>query len=113
MKKCFNGRDFQLWEYNVSHGQMLVRSPKSPTQSVNVDIAFVGVEYVDLPRHLRGLEIDDPTAAEVACAAERLGKSTKAKEVTVLIAGSKRYLVVATFVKVTESDMEIFDSPFH
>jgi hypothetical protein len=113
MKKHFNGRDFQLWEYNVSHGQMLVRSPKSPTQSVNVDITFSGVEYVDLPRHLRGREIDDPTAAEVACAAKRLGKPIKAKEVTVLKAGSNRYLIVATFIKVTESEMEMFDSPFH
>ena len=113
MKKRFNGRNFQLWEYNVSHGQMLVRSPKNPTQSVNVDITFAGVEYVDLPRHLRGLEIDNPTPAEVACAAERLGKPIKAKEVTVLKAGSKRHLIVATFVKVTEADMEMFDSPFH
>lgn len=112
MNKRFDGRVFQLWEYRVSHGQMLVRSPKSPTQEVNVDIAFVDVEYVDLPRYLREVEIDDPTETDIAFAVDRPGKQVEAKAITVLKAKGKRYIVVATAAKVTESDMDIFESPF-
>ena len=112
LNKQFNGLVFQLWEYRVSHGQMLVRSPKSPTQEVNVDIAFAGVEYVDLPRYLRELEIDGPTEADVAFAVERLGKPVEAKAITVIKSNGKRHIVVAEAVKVTESDMDIFESPF-
>jgi len=112
MKKHFGKRVFQVWEYRVSHGQMLVRSPKSPTEEINVDIAFAGVEYMDLPRYLHELEIDEPTEADVAFAMDRLGKPVERKTVTVLKAGPKRHVVVAAAVKVTESDMDIFESPF-
>lgn len=112
MKKQFNGLVFQLWEYRVSHGQMLVRSPKSPTQQTNVDIAFVGVEYVDLPRYLPELEIAEPTEGDIAFAKDRLGKPAEAKSITVLKVKGKRYVVVAAALKVTESDMDIFESPF-
>jgi hypothetical protein len=113
MKKYLGGRVFQLWEYRVSHGMMLVRSPMSPTEKMNVDIMFAGVEYLDLPRFLRELEIDDPTDADIAFAIDRLGKPLKNKQVIVLKAGSKRYVVVAAGVKVVESDMGMFESPFH
>jgi hypothetical protein len=112
MKKQFNGLTFQLWEYRVSHGQMLIRSPKSPTQEVNVDIAFAGVEYVDLPRYLRDLEIDEPVEADIAFAVDRLGKPVEAKAITVLKVSGKRHVVVAAVANVSESDMDIFESPF-
>ncbi len=112
MKKQFNGFVFQLWEYRVSHGQMLVRSPKSPTQDVNVDIVFAGVEYVDLPRYLRELEIDEPTEADIAFAVDRLGKPVEANAITVLTAKGKPHIVVAAALNVGESDMDIFESPF-
>lgn len=112
MKRQFNGFVFQFWEYRVSHGQLLVRSPKSPTQASNVDIAFAGVEYVDLPRYLRELEIDEPEEADIAFAEHRLGRPIEAKAVFVLKVEGKRHIVVAAAVRVTESDMDIFESPF-
>jgi hypothetical protein len=111
MRKQFHGREFQFWEYRVSHGQVLLRSPKSPTQKVNVDILFAGVEYVDLPRHLPDLEIDDATEGDIAFAADRLGKLVDTKAITVVKTGSRRHVVVAVAVKVMESDMDIFESP--
>lgn len=113
MKKQFHDHVFQLWEFRVSHGQMLVRSPKGPAQQVNIDIMFSGVEYMDLPRYLRSLEIDEPRDTDIAFAAERLGKLVDAKAVTVLKSGKNRHVVVATAVKVAESSMDIFESPFH
>ena len=112
MNKQFNGRDFQFWEYRVSHGQLLIRSPKSPTQDVNVDLVFAGVEYAALPRHLLELKIEDATELDVSVVAERLGRPVKKNTITILIAQGTRHIVVAAAVKVAESNMDIFDSPF-
>lgn len=113
MSAHFTERVFQLWEYRVSHGQMLIRSPKDQVHKANVDIVFAGVEYVDLPRYLHGLEIDDPTQADIAFAADRLGKPVEAKAVTVLKVGPTRHIVVAAAIKVVESNTDIFASPLH
>ena len=112
MKKTFAGRSFQPWEYRVSHGQLLVRSPRQSGLTQNVDLIFAGVEYVDLPRHLLDLELSDATAEDVAHAAERLGRAVDGRKVTVLTCQGRRHLVVATAVVVRESEMDIFDSPF-
>jgi LmbE family N-acetylglucosaminyl deacetylase len=36
-------RDFKLWDYRVSHAQLLLRSPMSPDRGTNVDVQFWGV----------------------------------------------------------------------
>lgn len=50
-------RRFQLWEYRVSHGSLLIRSPRGVGFSQNVDFVFVGVEYLAVPRVFRGLAL--------------------------------------------------------
>ena len=112
MKTNFPGRSFQLWEYKVSHGHMLVRSPKHSGTPKNIDIMFAGVEYADLPRHFAELEIEEPKQADLSFAQERLGKPVEARSVTVLKGGNRRHVVVAATVKIAESDMDIFESPF-
>lgn len=112
MKTIFAGRKFQLWQYRVSHGELLIRSPKNGGNRRNMDLMFVGVEYVDLPRFLPDLEVDDPLDEDLSRAQERLGKPIERPSVVVLKSQGRRYIVVAAAVKATESDMEIFDSPF-
>lgn len=110
----FPGRSFQLWEYHVSHGMMLVRSPVRTgiLGDTNIDIMFAGVEYVDLPRHLDNLSIADPDPPDLKVAQDRLGKAPKAANVFVLVSDNRRFIVVASVMKVAESDMDIFESPF-
>ncbi len=112
MKRMFAGLSFQFWEYRVSHGQLLVRSPKHAAAPRNVDLIFSGVEYVDLPRHLPQLELDDPRDDDVLRAGERLGKPVEDRCVFVLKCQGRRHIVVAAAVATVESDTEIFDSPF-
>ncbi len=112
MKASFRGREFQFWQYRVSHGELLVRSPKDAAHPRNIDLMFVGGQYVELPRHLPDLEVDEPTEADVARAVERLQEPFAHETVIVLESQGRRYLVVAAAVNVAESDMDIFDSPF-
>jgi len=54
---------------------ILIRSPKTSECPTNIDLMFAAVEYRDLPRHLRGLEMDEPNEADISVIRERLGKS--------------------------------------
>jgi hypothetical protein len=112
MKTTFAGRKFQFWQYSVSHGELLVRSPKDAAHPRNADIMFAGVEYVDLPRFLADLEVDEPSDEDLARAEERLGKPVGRQSVVVLKSQGRHYLVVAAAAKAVASDMDIFDSPF-
>jgi hypothetical protein len=61
-----SNRVFKLWAYSVSHSFLLLRSPnneedevKAMEEGYNIDIEFVGVDYLDLPSILRGIEINE------------------------------------------------------
>ncbi|POZ50297.1 hypothetical protein [Methylovulum psychrotolerans] len=59
-QRTFLGRTFQLWEYHVSHGSLLIRSPKSLDEATNIDIICSGVDYLSAPRFIYNLEITEP-----------------------------------------------------
>jgi len=107
----FSGRHFQLWEYSVSHGYALVRSPKTG-DGRNLDIVFAGVEYLSVPRHLKELVIEEPLPEEVEVLRKLLGKEVQPKRITVLKTKSARFYVVSAGVKIVETDLDIFDNPF-
>jgi len=103
-------RTFQVWLYKVSHGQLLIRSPKSEGQSTNLDLMFFGVRFIHLPMLFRGLEVADSSVEEVSRSTtivEHYGLSSKAYG---LFSGSGRYWVLADSVEVEENDLDIFSS---
>jgi hypothetical protein len=73
---------------------------------------FAGVEYVDLPRFLPDLEVDESNDEDRARTQERLGRPVDPQSVVVLASQGRRYIVVAAAVRFTESEMDIFESPF-
>lgn len=106
------GRHFQLWEYHVSHGTALVRSPRSTDEPNNIDIMLFGVEYLALPRHLDAVQLAQGTENDRRRAEELLGRTVQADRVWVVSSGEVRHLVVAAKVDVRETTMDTFDSPF-
>lgn len=108
----FSNRTFQLWEYHVSHGSLLIRSPKDAEVMKNIDIVCTGVEYLALPRFMRGIEVTEPTLEELRNLEQMLGKRLTESSVVILASSDKRYSVVATSFKVEENEMDIFESPF-
>lgn len=50
-------RRFQIWQYTTSHGQLLLRSPKSQDAPSRIDVAFKNVAGISLPTVFDGLEI--------------------------------------------------------
>lgn len=47
MNDLLKGRKFQFWEYLVSQGSLLIRSPFGKIHKTNIDIMFAGVKYID------------------------------------------------------------------
>ena len=112
MKMSFTSRTFQTWVFIVSHGQLLIRSPKTSECPTNMDLMFLGVEYMDLPRFLRGFEVVEPNDADVSLIRERLDKLGSSDRIFVISSNNRRYHVVAAALQISENEREIFDSPF-
>lgn len=106
------GREFQLWEYHVSHGSLLIRSPAGPGFEVSIDIICIGVEYLAAPRHLGEITVSEASADEIEKLEQILGKKLVASRVWALQGSRERSLVVAAALKVEEHHGNIFDSPF-
>ena len=103
-------RHFQIWDYNVSHSQMLVRSPASPGVDDNVDIVFWGVKFVGLPTSLDGVEFS-PASPDDRTALERtLGRTCDPATIHVLSSGGHRFLVEAAGYRILRNDLDIFES---
>lgn len=111
-RAMYPDRRFQLWEYRVSHGGLLIRSPRGPSASNNIDLLFDGVELVCCPRMLRGLELVQAEAGDVDRASASLGEMEAPDQVFVLVSEGVRHLVVASSLRVSEHEGDIFDSPF-
>jgi hypothetical protein len=103
-------RIFQLWHYRVSHGQLLIRSPKSPTQTTNLDLVFRGVEFVHFPKAFKGLEVTEPTKEELDRTRRVVGPRYEFPKTFILVSEDKRYWIAAFFFDVKENDLDTFQS---
>jgi len=110
-------RTFQVWEYQVSHQRLLIRSPRKPAAeerpelTTNLDISCWGVEYMAIPKLFRGLELDSPTSSEIQHLEMLLGRTIPAKRILILSSQGKRFSLVAESFSFFENDWDIFDSP--
>ncbi len=103
-------REFRLWDFRVSHDQLLLRSAKTDTFPTNIDIAFVGVEYIELPTRIESPTICPPAEADVERAQLALGRNIPSDQIFVVEAGNSRYLVVAAAMKASENDLDFMES---
>lgn len=112
MTTSFTVREFQLWEYKVSHGSLLIRSPMGPDISENVDLVCVGVEYMAAPRHIRGLDLVEATPKEIKELSELLGEELQQVHVRIISSEGRRFPIVAASFRISENTDDIFKSPF-
>jgi len=111
MKKLLGNRKFQLWEYSVSHGKLLIRSPKNEQEIKNIDIKFIGVDYISLPRHLREICLVEPTDDEVLRFENILNKPLLKRNIHIIESADTRHVVIAAGMKIEENLLDIFESP--
>ena len=101
----YPSRDFKVWDYLVSHKQMVIRSLGPTEGSANLDFHFRGVEYFRAATVFRGLSVVAPTAEELDEAKRAMEpRKCEASMVWVLESGRHRHLVVADVLEVSETD---------
>lgn len=71
----YPGRRFQLWAFSVSHGQLLLRSPRSEAHPTRCEICFKDVVRLDLPALMDDVEVEVAAGADVPAFALELGES--------------------------------------
>ncbi|MHC5797054.1 hypothetical protein ACVXZ4_12925 [Lacisediminihabitans sp. FW035] len=94
----------------MSHGSLLVRSPKGPDAETNIDLVFSGVEYVACPRMLRGLELVEVTPDDIQRVGAEFGAVVAPNQVFLLLSAGARHLVIASSCRVNKNLDDIFDS---
>jgi hypothetical protein len=110
-------RTFKIWDYWVSHSQLLLRShgdrreAKGSSESRNIDIMFVDVDYIELPALMYGLEItSNATTEELSNVQQIIGDTVSPDRMFVLISKGRRHIVVAGGMWVRENDLELMET---
>lgn len=103
-------RRFKVWEYNVSHQQLLIRSPKTEEFQANIDIKFCGVLYLNLPTTLINISLSEPSIEEVNNVSLLLPNKSNTEKAFILSSLNNRYVVVAVSCKISENELDIFDT---
>ena len=94
------GRRFQLWDYSPSFSRLLIRSPQTEQNPLNIDIIFWGVKQLNLIPHL----------GEISIQIEEIDTQYKK---FLIYSQDQIYTIKAVNYKIMTSDMEIFDSPLN
>jgi hypothetical protein len=106
------GRVFQLWEYQVGHGKLLVRSPRSKERITNIDIICGAVEYFELPTFIPNLQIEEGSEEEIQRAKRLLGKRFhRTAKVHAFVISGERFIVVLCALQIRENSLEFYEKP--
>jgi len=99
-------RSFELWDYHVSHRQLLIRSPMRDALPANIDLIFVGVSFLKCDTFFQTIELDLAQADEIA----QLGIVVKDGVVyRIKSCGGDAWIAASQF-KVLSNTLPIFES---
>lgn len=108
----FSSRRFRAWDFTVSHGSLLIRSPRGDSHLDNEDIYFVGVEFMSIPRAFDGLEVAIGGEADLLAIAPHAGSFSRETKMFLLRSRDRTSVVVAARCSVSRSDCDIFEVPW-
>ena len=95
------GRSFQVWDYSPSLSRLLIRSPRRNDAELNVDIIFMGVDYINLRTMLGEISISTEEATD------------KNHRLFLLQSAEGLWTVDAFACSIVVSDTDIFESPLN
>ncbi|RKG79539.1 hypothetical protein D7W82_30735 [Corallococcus sp. CA049B] len=103
-------RVFRVWEFRVSHDQLLIRSARTAQHPQNLDVIFAGVDYLELPTKLGEIEITSPMVDDLRKVQAAFREGVTERDVHVIVSGGRRFVVVAAKMTVVKNDLDIFES---
>jgi|ERR1035437_2127079 hypothetical protein len=100
-------RYFIVFDYLVSHGQLLLRSDKRKGYQKNIDIIFFDTTFVQMFTMLYGITIsivDNLKTINYKSVNNYLNQEENV--LFEIISGEEKYYIAASFVKVFENELE-------
>ena len=107
-KEIFNSdRSFTVFDYFISHGQLLIRSKKGDNQKYNIDIIFFDTTFLQLFTILYGLTIRMVSKDEFN-KYDSVNKYLNYDNSNLfeIISANEKYYIAASFVKIFENELE-------
>lgn len=102
-------RPFNVYDYLISHGQLLIRSDKNKGFDDNIDIIFFSTDYIQIPTYMRGLslrKIPKPTGPIIGLP-DNLQSSDDIYQVE---SERQKHYVVAGFVRIFSNQLDLGQS---
>ena len=105
-------RYFTLFDIVISHGQLLLRSQKTPENEDNIDIIFSDTNYIQTFSRLRGICIKKIQNSKDIISYGTVEKylSYDNNNIFEIESNGERYYIAASFVKVFENKLEFNES---
>jgi hypothetical protein len=103
-----SNRHFTIFDFSISHGQLLLRASKDDNNIKNIDIVFFGVRYIQLLTSFLGLSIRSVKGREDLIHYDSVNfylKYDKNHLFEIETVGEKFY-IAASFFKVYENELE-------
>jgi hypothetical protein len=100
-------RYFTVFDYSVSHGQLLLRSDKRKGFKENIDIIFFDTNFVQLFTLFSGIIIRKvDTELNIDYPSVKKYLSHQENNMFEIESGNEKYYVCASFVRVFENELE-------
>ena len=105
-------RYFTLFDFKISHGQLLLRSSKSETNDKNIDIIFSGTRFIQLFPHLLGVSISivDKDKNLIGFDSDEVRIRNSKDYLFEILTENKKYYVEAYQFIVFENDLEFYET---
>lgn len=103
-------RTFKMWDFYITHSQLLLRSHKTVTHPKNIDIIFGDVDYVELPTILSGFAFVEAGPEDHRKAEQVMNGPVAAHRVFAIETKGRRYLVIAGGMVVQENELMMRES---
>ena len=106
-------RRFQLLFYQISHGELIIRSQKNDNYIHTIDIYFGDVIYMEIPSELNGIRFRRANADDVSYINSKIKKHIIQDNIVVIISEEKEYYIVASVISINENDLSFVELPIH
>jgi hypothetical protein len=103
-----SNRHFTIFDFRISHGQLLLRASKDDNNIKNIDIVFFGVRYIQLFTSFLGLSIRSVKGGEDVIKYDSVNSYLKYEKnhLFEIETKSERFYIGASFFKVYENELE-------
>ena len=81
----YPNRRFQLLFYQISHGEMIIRSQKNNSYIHTIDIYFGDVAYMEIPSELNGIRFRRANADDVSYINSKIEKHITRDKIVVIV----------------------------